>query len=176
MQAVGRSAYLKLFRDVLWEAALAGCSGSGSGSGSSSATQHLSGQPKQQQQRNQQQQERVRYDAVLAVGSPSAGTLVLEALRAAERAGKARLPVVVQYMVRARACVCLRGRLGCVLRAVHRVDSRCRAGALAPQQLQPGTPACALTHSPTHARRPTACGTIAKQQEQLLASQSSQTT
>lgn len=48
----------------------------------------------------------VCYDAVLTIGSPTAGQLVLDFLRRAERENKARLPVLVQYTVSCWGVVC----------------------------------------------------------------------
>jgi hypothetical protein len=86
---VSKHAYLKILRDALWPAALDGCGS-------------VSKQPEQQQ--GQQQQAADCFDAVLAISSPTAGPMLLEGLRAAERQKKARLPVVVQYTVRGGAC------------------------------------------------------------------------
>jgi hypothetical protein len=95
ISTASRSAYLKIFRDTIWEAALHGC-------GSRNKADAFS-TPQQQQQQQQQcpagLPAAVTYDAVLTIGSPAASQQVLFILRKAEEAKKARLPVVVQYLV-----------------------------------------------------------------------------
>jgi hypothetical protein len=92
-----KSAYLKIFRDTIWEAALHGCSSR------NKADPFISPQKQQQQQQAPAGlPAAVSYDAVLTIGSPTASQQVLFVLRKAEEAKKARLPVVVHYMVSAR--------------------------------------------------------------------------
>jgi hypothetical protein len=95
--AISQHQYLKMFKESILDAALDGCRGrhpptatssSSSTDGATAAAPH------------------VCYDAVLTIGSPTAGQLTLEFLRRAEKEGKARLPVLVQYMVRFDGVVC----------------------------------------------------------------------
>jgi hypothetical protein len=96
ISTASRSAYLKIFRDTIWETALHGCSSRNKAAAPSSS-------PQQQQQQQQQGPAGLpavlNYDAVLTIGSPTASQQVLFVLRKAEEAKKARLPVVVHYMV-----------------------------------------------------------------------------
>lgn len=97
VKLASKTEYLKIFRDIIWEAALHGCN---SRSRTAQAT------PATQQQQQQQHTSKVvglpasvTYDAVLSVGSPLANQQLLFALRQAEKAKVARLPVIVHYMV-----------------------------------------------------------------------------
>lgn len=97
VKPTSKSEYLKIFRDVIWEAALHGCN-----SRSKAVQQNPAAEPTQQQQQQKVVgglPAQVTYDAVLSVGSPLASQQLLFALRQAEKAKVARLPVIVQYMV-----------------------------------------------------------------------------
>jgi len=106
--SISKGSYAKIFRDVIWEAALDGCRG---------RSNPAAGQQQQQEQGGPGPQSssttapsgsgQLCYDAVVTVGSPIAAQMTLNFLHQAEKMQKAKLPVVVQYTVSAMCCAVL---------------------------------------------------------------------
>jgi hypothetical protein len=94
-----RTGYAKIFRDSIFEPAIDGCRGSIlQEQQQRAARQELPPAPRQLWE-VATLPAGLTFDAVLTIGSPVASQMLLSFLRRAQEERKARLPVMVQYLV-----------------------------------------------------------------------------